>query len=79
MRRVISKKMWRFKSCPKCNGDVDIERDQWGWFEQCLQCGYLHDLENIVEVKKQRTPIETDFSSPKKSSVTALGSPPEET
>jgi len=76
---MIFKKMWRFKSCPKCSGDVEIECDQWGWFEQCIQCGYLHDLQNIVEVKKQSIPIETGFSSPKKSPVTDLDSPPDGT
>jgi len=24
-----------------------------GWYEQCLQCGYIHDMETIVEVKEQ--------------------------
>ena len=33
--------MWRFKSCPKCRGDVYLERDFEGaWYEHCLQCGY---------------------------------------
>jgi ribosomal protein S27AE len=45
--------MWRFKSCPKCGGDVFIDRDMNGWYEQCLQCGYIHDMETIVEVKEQ--------------------------
>jgi ribosomal protein S27AE len=45
--------MWRFKSCPKCGGDVFIDRDMSGWYEQCLQCGYIHDMETIVEVKEQ--------------------------
>ena len=45
--------MWRLKSCPRCNGDVGVERDHWGFYEQCIQCGYLHDLQNIVEAKQQ--------------------------
>jgi ribosomal protein S27AE len=45
--------MWRFKSCPKCGGDVFIDRDWNGWYEQCLQCGYIHDMETLVEVKDQ--------------------------
>jgi DNA-directed RNA polymerase subunit M/transcription elongation factor TFIIS len=32
------------KSCPRCNGDLFIDRDQYGLFLQCLQCGYLRDL-----------------------------------
>lgn len=45
--------MWRLKGCPKCGGDVFVDRDISGWYEQCLQCGYLHDLNSIEEVKEQ--------------------------
>ena len=35
--------MWKIKNCPRCGGDMytDIELD--GWYEHCLQCGYVHD------------------------------------
>ena len=46
--------MWRLKGCPKCKGDVELDRDQWGWYEQCIQCGYLFDLQNVVEEKQWR-------------------------
>ncbi len=39
--------MWRLKSCPKCKGDMLIDRDHIAWFEWCLQCGYRHDFQNI--------------------------------
>jgi hypothetical protein len=29
-------------------------KDEYGWYEQCLQCGYLRDLEAIVQVERQR-------------------------
>lgn len=45
--------MWRLKGCPKCGGDVFIDHDMTGQYEQCLQCGYLHDLRTILEVKEQ--------------------------
>jgi len=45
--------MWRLKGCPKCGGDVFIDRDMNGWYEQCLQCGYVHDLKSVLEVKEQ--------------------------
>jgi hypothetical protein len=36
-------------SCPRCNkGEVFIDRDQYGWYECCLQCGYTRDLPNIA-------------------------------
>jgi len=44
----------RLKACPRCKGDVVFEQDKWGWYEQCIQCGYLHDLQNEVEVKQRQ-------------------------
>lgn len=35
----------RLKGCPRCNGDMVVEKDEWGWYEQCIQCGHLHDLQ----------------------------------
>ena len=46
--------MWRFKGCPKCGGDVFIDYDLNGWYEECLQCGYLHDLKTILEVREEK-------------------------
>jgi len=42
---------WRLKSCPRCKGDLYLEKDIYGWYEQCLQCGYVKDLDPIYEVK----------------------------
>jgi DNA-directed RNA polymerase subunit M/transcription elongation factor TFIIS len=46
--------MWRFKGCPKCGGDLFVDYDLNGWYEECLQCGYLRDLKTIFEVKAQK-------------------------
>ncbi|MCH8864516.1 MAG: hypothetical protein IIB13_04030 [Chloroflexi bacterium] len=48
--------MLRFKSCPRCKGDVLIDKDVYGWYEQCLQCGYQRDLKNMTKVKPQSAP-----------------------
>jgi len=45
--------MWRFKSCPKCDGDLFIDCDTNGWYVQCLQCGYLSDLDSTLKVKNE--------------------------
>ena len=45
--------MWKFKGCPKCRGDVFVEKDFDGWYEVCLQGGYSLDLPSIVEVRRQ--------------------------
>jgi Zn-finger nucleic acid-binding protein len=33
-----------FKSCPRCRGDLFLDRDKFGSYIQCLQCGFLRDL-----------------------------------
>ena len=38
----------RLKGCPKCKGDVVIDNDHYGWYEQCLQCGHVSDLPDVV-------------------------------
>ncbi len=43
---------WRLKACARCNGDVYIDRDMDGWFEQCLQCSYRRELKDIKDFKK---------------------------
>jgi len=36
--------MW-LKTCPKCaKGDLLLEKDMYGEFIHCLQCGYNQDL-----------------------------------
>ena len=40
--------IWKFKSCPRCRGDVFVDRDLDSWNEHCLQCGYLRYLSNTV-------------------------------
>jgi hypothetical protein len=44
---------WRLKACARCGGDVFIDRDMDGWFEQCLQCSYRREMRDIKEFKKQ--------------------------
>lgn len=44
--------MWKFKSCPRCGGDLFIERDLNGWYEQCLQCSYKRELKDLSKFSK---------------------------
>ena len=41
------------KRCPKCGGNIFLDRDLYGWYEQCLQCSYTSDLDVIVEVREK--------------------------
>jgi len=45
---------WKFRSCSRCDGDIFIDRDLYGWFEQCIQCGYNRDLRNTVKLGQQQ-------------------------
>ncbi len=33
--------MLYLKACPRCRGDVKYERDVYGRYLECLQCGFL--------------------------------------
>ncbi len=37
--------MFHFKACPKCKGDMYLDRDPYGSYLKCMQCGRLVDLE----------------------------------
>jgi DNA-directed RNA polymerase subunit M/transcription elongation factor TFIIS len=50
---------WKLKSCNRCGGDLFIDRDADGWFEQCLQCSYRKELR---ELKRQPVTIGTHSS-----------------
>jgi hypothetical protein len=41
-----------YRRCPKCGGNMYIDKDYNGWYEECLQCAYMHDLEPLYEQKK---------------------------
>ncbi len=41
--------MMRLKGCPHCTGDVYEERDRYGTYTACLQCGHhLTEAEEVV-------------------------------
>jgi DNA-directed RNA polymerase subunit M/transcription elongation factor TFIIS len=40
--------VWKLKSCPRCNGDLFIQREIDGWYEECLSCGYQKDISDLV-------------------------------
>ena len=42
-----------FKSCLKCHGDMYLNRDRYGPYLECLQCGSNHDLEEGSPVTSQ--------------------------
>ncbi len=55
------------KGCPKCRGDVEIRKDEYGWYLVCVQCGLCNDLKapdeafscKSVLCREDRTPVKT--------------------
>jgi hypothetical protein len=39
--------------CPKCGGRVYLDNDQFGWYEQCLLCGHVRNLQRVTRVGNQ--------------------------
>ena len=37
--------MLYFRSCPRCKGDMHMNRDMYGTYKECLQCGHMIDIE----------------------------------
>lgn len=35
----------KFNACPKCRGDLELRRDIYGIYVNCLQCGLQRDLD----------------------------------
>ncbi len=58
---------WKVRSCTRCGGDVFIEKDLEGWYEQCLQCSHRHELKDLALFEKQ--PILAGETRPKRTPV----------
>jgi DNA-directed RNA polymerase subunit M/transcription elongation factor TFIIS len=51
---------WRLKSCPRCGGDLFIEKDlDNNWYEQCLQCSYRVELQPVARLSGAVSAAET--------------------
>lgn len=37
--------MLKLKGCPRCQGPIMTNKDMYGEYEECLQCGYMLDIE----------------------------------
>ena len=36
--------MFWYKLCPRCHGDLMADRDEYGKFIRCMQCGFIRDI-----------------------------------
>ncbi len=55
--------MFYLKACPKCHGDMYQERDLYGMFVECLQCGLMKDVRLAEAFFDSREPVQVDFES----------------
>ena len=39
--------------CPKCGGTLFLYQDHNGWYEQCLQCGFVCYLRVVAKEGKE--------------------------
>ena len=54
--------MWRLKSCPRCNGDIFINKEADGRYEHCLLCGYVRDVTRYFTTDKATIPPDDEDS-----------------
>jgi len=40
----------KLKSCPRCNGELQIKRESNGWYEECGTCGQRRDVSELVVI-----------------------------
>jgi hypothetical protein len=50
----------RTKRCPRCGGNIYVDSDRFGWYEQCLQCGVTLYLDTVIEAR-DKIGEETEF------------------
>ncbi len=50
---------WKIHGCPKCGGSLVVDKDENGWYEQCINCSYLNDLEVLVHTSRKPLSAET--------------------
>jgi hypothetical protein len=54
----------KLESCVRCKkGDVALDKDQYGWYEYCLQCGYVRDVSDFAE-SSPRQPVGVEVHLP---------------
>ncbi len=60
--------MLKAHGCKKCNGAVLLDKDEYGWYEECILCGYTRDipLDIPLDMPVQAEPITVKVVNPRK-------------
>jgi hypothetical protein len=45
--------MYRLKGCLRCGGDIIFNHEQFGWCEDCIQCGCQSNVDIRNELIKE--------------------------
>ncbi len=73
--------LWKLKKCPRCHGDLFLDRDTDGWYEQCLQCGYRRGMKTITEtspITDDEGPTPAEVRTRRRRTATHDGEPDDE-
>ena len=46
------------KSCPRCKGDMNSNRDMYGEYRLCLQCGNSVDIPRVSALLELRLSVQ---------------------
>jgi len=44
--------MMKVHACKKCQGTLVLDKDEFGWYEECMQCGYTRDIPLDMPIKR---------------------------
>jgi hypothetical protein len=47
--------MMKVHGCKKCQGTLILEKDEFGWYEECIHCGYSRDIPLDLPVERTET------------------------
>ena len=51
--------MMFLKACPKCRGDLVLDKDVYGVYVRCLQCGLMRDTaEKYEQITREPEPVQ---------------------
>ena len=50
----------KHNSCRRCRGTMGLDRDRYGTFFQCLQCGYIIDRKALPLISRDELAIKIE-------------------
>ena len=62
-----------FKACQRCQGDMLLERDRYGQYLECIQCGYETDPLRLQQTRAPRVAANADVDAAADKLLAAAG------